>query len=475
MKLENSSFTVRGSVEYAVLTSAGIILTLALALSPGMLKVAPFVVMALLIAFIFPTVTVVCAISLTLLLKPGVRIFEISIGGVSVTEVDGLILIGLLACCRIPKKAPPIHQRSKAASWWPLLAWPLWMVVRSLLPRVGDVLFGSPLVDLRILSAFVVLIPLWVVASRRGGEILLGIAAYSAYAACFTAVTAWGFARLGILAPGEYWFVTLSGGAANDVRPGGEILIPILAVLLVFNAGPLLLNSRILSGGLLIGEILVSQTLSILVAVVVGLVLGLILNWRYLPSIKRILICACLTGCAVMALGIQGPSTVSNADATARFNLVARIGQSSAQYRVIEANTLERIYRADPMVAVIGTGPGSSVSFNDTAVHEVKNLTHNLYNNIIFKSGAVGLLAFIGGYFLISIRLLSRPGQLRRSLVASLGALSVVNFTVPFASTVPGLCGLLCLAAMAVWQIVNTADDGDDADISANRLRGVRE
>ncbi|BCW79806.1 hypothetical protein NicSoilC5_18250 [Arthrobacter sp. NicSoilC5] len=204
---------------------------------------------------------------------------------------------------------------------------------------------------------------------------------------------------------------------------------------------------------LLVGEILASQTLSIVIAAAAGALIALLLNWRALTSLKRTLVTVALIAGAIAALGGQQTTGLANADTTARFNVAERLGQSSVQYRVVEADTLDRIYNQDPLVVLIGTGPGSSVSFNDSAIHQVKNLTHNAYNNIILKSGYLGLICFVSGFFILSLRLLSTRERLRRSLVASLVAVAVLSVTVPFVSTVTGLCGLLWLCAVGIADI----------------------
>ncbi|MDV8146988.1 hypothetical protein [Arthrobacter sp. B10-11] len=336
----------------------------------------------------------------------------------------------------------------------PLLAWPIWLLLRTFIPQAGNLTFGSPLIDLRILSAYVLLIPIWMIASRRGSTTLIRLICYSAYAACLIAVVAWSMARLSLLGPGSYPLVNIAAGAAQDVRPGGEILMPVLAVLLVFNRAPLFLRSRWLSFALLLGEILVSQTLSIVIASVAGILLVLLSNWHYISLAKRVIIIALLLGSGFVALS-GGGSQNGNADVGSRFNLTERIGQNSAQYRVAEAETMAIIYEDEPLVLAVGTGPGSFVSFTDGLVHEVKDLTHNVYNNLILKTGIVGLVLFTGGFVFTFCRNWAQPNILTRVLFGSLGAIGVLSMTVPFVSTVSGLTALLCLGGLAVSQTVN--------------------
>lgn len=445
------------SLGYTTLVISAAAVTLILTSLPGALPIAPLAVAALLVSTLFPKTSAAASIALVLIIRPGTRLFEASLGGVTVTEIDVLIIFGIFASCHIRKKSrEPLHDT--LSMWLPILAWPIWMLVRTLMPQIGSVIFGSPLVDLRVLSAFFVLIPMWILASRVGIDFLLRVGVYTAYAASAIAILALVLSRVKLLAPGSYLLVNVSAGGAGDVRPGAEVLIPIVIVLLIVGSAPLVLGSRLLSYLLVVGEILASQTLSIVIAAAGGALVAVLLNWRSLSSLKRTLVTVALIAAAIAALGGQQATGLANADTTARFNLAERLGQSSVQYRVVEADTLDRIYNEDPLVVLIGTGPGSSVSFNDSAIHQVKNLTHNAYNNIILKSGYVGLICFVGGFVVLSLRLLSNPGPRRRSIVASLVAVAVLSVTVPFVSTVTGLCGLLWLCAVGIADIASKTD-----------------
>lgn len=411
---------------------------------------------ALLSALLFPTATVVASISWVLLVRPNAKLMQVSVAGFTVTEVDALVLLAVVAACRIPRKAAvgrdpqSTEGKLRLSDLLPLLAWPVWMVLRGLMPTIGDVNFGSPLVDLRILSAFLLLFPILILATRRGGKVLLNLICYSAYAACCIAVVTWSLLRMNLLEGGSYPLVNIATGAAQDIRPGGEILIPILVILLVFNKAPLLLGSRPLSFGIVIGEILVSQTLSVALAAVAGLSVALIANWRQTSWMKRLVISVVLTASALTVLNGAGPSSGSDADIGSRFSLSQRVGQTSAQYRVAEADALANIYAADPILLAIGTGPGSLVTFSDERIHEVKDLTHNVYNNIILKTGIIGLMLFSGGFLLLIIQQWKNRDKISRSLVGSFAAIGVLSVTVPFASTVTGLTGLLCLGSLAI-------------------------
>ncbi|WP_427129490.1 O-antigen ligase family protein [Pseudarthrobacter sp. S9] len=440
-----------------VIALAATIITICVAAYSGLLMFVSVTSLGLLLAFLFPMPATVASVAWVLLVRPNTRLIQGTFAGFNVTEIDALVLLALIACSRISRKQGILQVHSRLSDWWPILAWPSWMLARSIMPSVGDVGFGSPLVDLRILSAFLLIVPLWTIASRRGGPALLGIICYSAYAACGIAIIAWALAQMHVVPRGSYPLANLALGAAQDVRPGGEVLIPILAVLLVFRQAPLLFNSRIASLGIVFGEILVSQTLSIAIASAVGICLALFTNWRQTSLASRMLICVILFGGGFMALSGTGTSTGADADISSRFNLAERIGQTSAQYRVTEAETVARIYEDEPLVFMIGTGPGSLVTFNEGALHEIKDLTHNVYNNVILKTGVLGLLMFAGGFLVLMSRLLRRSDALQRSLAGSLVAIAVLSLTVPFASTVSGLAGLLALATLAVWHLVGTS------------------
>jgi O-antigen ligase len=435
----------------AALLVVALMVCVALAVYVNFAVVLAALAIGFLLVVFMPTTAVMVSVSWILLVRPNAKLFQSTIAGFNVTEVDVLILLALVAGSRIPRRSDTFETRSLFSDWIPLLAWPIWMLLRALIPQIGSVLFGSPLVDLRILSSFLLIFPLWAIASRLGGDALLKLICYSAYAACAIAVVAWLMVRLNLVQSGSYPLVNLASGAAQDVRPGGEVLIPILAVLLVFNQAPLLLQSRWLSFLLLFGEILVSQTLSIVIASAAGVALALVMNWRHTSWAKRSLIMAFLVGSAFTAVSGAGVSSSSDADVSSRFNLAQRIGQTSAQYRVAEFETLAGVFRDDPLVLAIGTGPGSLVAFNNGLMHEVKNLTHNVYNNLILKTGLVGLVLFTGGFLLTFLRHWGKSGVLVRALAGSFGAIGVLSMTVPFASTVSGLAGLLGLGTLAVW------------------------
>ncbi|MET3175519.1 UNVERIFIED_ORG: hypothetical protein ABIB52_003386 [Arthrobacter sp. UYCu721] len=433
----------------------GVLTCVFLATYQGFLGILAAMVIALVMAFVMPIPVTVLSMAWVFLVRPNTKLLNTAVAGFSISEVDLLLLLALVASCRIPRKLGAPEIRSRVGDWAPILAWPTWLLARAGLPQLGNVLFASPLVDLRILTAFLAIIPLWVLASRRGGDALLKLICYSAYIACAIAVAAWSLLKLGLISAGSYPLVNIASGAAHDVRPGGEILIPVLALLLIFNKAPIVLGNKLASFALLIGEILVSQTLSIVIATAAGISVALLLNWNNVSLIRRALIVFLLVGSAFSALAGGGASGTGDADINSRFNLSQRLGQTSAQYRVSETATLGGIYREEPLVLIIGTGPGSLISFNDGVVNEVKDLTHNVYNNLVLKSGILGAILFFGGLLACIARLIPRADVLGRSLAGSFAAIAVLSTTVPFASTITGLTAVLGIATLAVWIAVH--------------------
>jgi hypothetical protein len=72
----------------------------------------------------------------------------------------------------------------------------------------------------------------------------------------------------------------------------------------------------------------------------------------------------------------------------------------------------------------------------------------------VYMNSAVVLAALAIGFLLVVFMPTTAvmvTGVLVRALVGSFGAIGVLSVTVPFASTVTGLAGLLGLGTLAVW------------------------
>ncbi|WP_170837928.1 O-antigen ligase family protein [Arthrobacter crystallopoietes] len=220
-------------------------------------------------------------------------------------------------------------------------------------------------------------------------------------------------------------------------------MIPVLAILLAFGKAPLLLNSKILSFALVILEILISQTLSIVLAAAVGIAFGLILNWRHTSLTLRALSLIAVLTTALLAGGAIGSES--------RFNLLARADEASANYRVTEMATVGRIVSEDPITMLIGSGPGSMVIFSGEDISEKKRDTHNVYVNILLKSGSIGILLFSIPYFTLCVRLYRTNHPLARSMIAVLAAIAFVSISVPFLWSSGGLLALLAIVTAARW------------------------
>ena len=220
-------------------------------------------------------------------------------------------------------------------------------------------------------------------------------------------------------------------------------MVVILAVLVFLRKAPLALGSRVLSWGLIFGEVLVSQTLSIAIAIAVGVAVGNLLNWRALTFTSKSIAVS-----AALAIGLV---TLGGAATGTRFDLSDRISSASAQYRLDEAVIVQSVLEGGPVVSLIGTGPGSLITVTNLYSHldEVKRDTHNVYNNVALKTGIVGLVLFILPAFLALRRLAKSQAPTGRALAGALSAVCFVSITVPFLWTAAGVAALLLLLYLA--------------------------
>lgn len=397
-------------------------------------------VIALIIAIVLPRLTFTVAIFWVILCRPGYEAFQFSINGIHLTEVDFLPLIAAVAALSLrttTSKDTPLSL----GTWIVLLAWPAWYVVRFALPQLGSVQFGSPFVDARNATMYVALLPLAIFILRRGWQAGLRLICYGGYIACGIAVVAWVLLVSGVLAPTTTTFVYFL--SINDVRPGGEILVVVLAVLLAFGKAPLAFGSRALSIVLVVCELLVSQTLSMFIAIVLGIGFAALSQWHSLSFGKRFIAVA-MTACfAVVAVG--------GIAADSRFDLASRISQDSAQYRANEFGQVVGVLSNDLMVTAIGTGPGSVLPVVDlyNGLTDVKRDTHDSFANIAFKSGVIGLILYLMPIALAVIRLLRTRRPVGRTLSAAFVAVCVLSVTVPFIWTASGLTALMLLCIVA--------------------------
>jgi hypothetical protein len=393
-------------------------------------------------AFIAPRLTFAVSILWIILCRPGVELVQMSIGSYHFTEVDLLPILALVAALMIPKAENLPGYQIDFGAWFLLLCWPLWFATRFALPTIGNVAVTSAAVDARNGTMYVVLIPIAAYVIRRGPESAVRLLAYGGYLACMIAIVAWVLLMTRTLKPALTAFVYFY--AWNDVRPGGEILVVMLAVLFLLGRAPLLLGSRVLSFILIGGELLVSQTLSMVVAIVLGVVAATIFQWRKISFSRKAL--ASLIAVLFFAIAIGGIAPGS------RFDLSARYDEASAEYRATEFDEVRTALMSSPLSIAVGNGPGASLPVLDVYTHQyqLKRDTHDTFANIALKSGIFGLFLYLLPLGYAIMRLLQAGGRDERTLAAVVVSIILLSVTVPFTWTASGLTALMLLVVASV-------------------------
>lgn len=411
-----------------------------------------FSLVALLIAWIFPKFTISTAVLWILICRVGNEVITVDIAGLALTEIDVLIALTLVSALKLRG-----HGAIKANTpgLIAVAVWPLWMLVRSSMPMSGPVIPGSSLVDLRYLEVYLLAPAVAQMCAHLGWKRVLELLCHVGYLACGIAIVAWAAFMAGLVPAGEYSLVHLSGSAARDVRPGGEILIPIVAILCIRGLAPKLLGSRLLPVLLIAGEILVSQTLSLALAVGVGIGITTVLTWRKTNLAVRVL---CVVGLVVFAFVASG-----QVSSTSRFNLSERIGESSAQYRFSELATVQTVLESDFSTAALGAGAGSQVVFSGPLVNEIKRDSHNVYANVALKSGLIGLALYLMPFGIICLRLIRRKTPDALGLFGGFAAVAVLSFTVPFAWSISGMTAIIAVTVVASASLAVRTYELDDS------------
>lgn len=404
------------------------------------------------VACVFPEACILCAIAWIALCRPGQELVRTRVAGNVVTEIDILVVLALVAAVAWVVREKPTFPWPRTA----LLAfvWPAFFVVRALLPVLGPhTLLGPVAVDLRLVEAYVLVTPAIVIARRRGLRRLVQLLVVVGLLASLVAIAAWLGERAGALAPHEWSVVNISASAARDVRPGGELVVCIAAVLLLL--GPFVQSAvpRALALALIVGELAVSKTLSMVLAVGVGSAAVLALGWRTLrPALRAGMVGVALV-VLVLGLGVVDPG--------GRYDVRGRVDETSGQYRAAELDVVSATLGSAPLTAVMGAGVGTEFTFGDQYVHEVKRDTHSTYLNVAAKTGLAGLVLFILPFVVVGFGALRRGGAGGRAMTAALVAVAILSLSVPFSWTVPGLtAALVLLVAASAASMPGTAPEG---------------
>lgn len=394
-------------------------------------------------SLVLPRTVIVLSVSWVVLCRPGLELVHIDVAGFSLTETDALLLASLLAWVRLRSQRSGTPYPAKF--WLVLFAWPIWMLIRAALPPQGLVQFASPFVDLHLLLTFMFALPISALIQANGRDWGVRWLCTLGYVACVVSIASWLGNTVGLLPYGQFALVDVSPGPLT-ARPGGELLIPVLAVLLALGKAPLALKSRAFSIALVLGQVLVSQTLSIVLAIAAGIFAGAIANWSSVRPIARVLLVVILATVALVASGLVG--------ADSRFNLSERGGEDSAQYRVSEFAAVSNIIERVPTVLLVGTGPGSVVQFEGLAIHEIKRDTHNVLLTVVLKSGLIGAVLFVLPVLSAGAIAFKNRRRGMSSYFGAIAAIVVVSISVPFLWTSSGL-----LVAILLWLSVSREPD----------------
>ncbi|QHT56882.1 hypothetical protein GXP71_12890 [Cellulomonas sp. H30R-01] len=403
---------------------------------------------ALALTVAFPWPVLVASLGWVLLVRPGAELVNVELGGLVLTDVDAAVLLTVVAALVVavwPDGRPRTLTGTvdvaptvlTSADWLWVLAWPVWLVARAALPEVGTAAVGSAaLVDLRLLEAFLLLVPLAVVVRRRGALVVVrGLVALAALASVIAAVGAVAL-RSGMVGPGELPVVNLSGAAARDVRPGAEIVVVMAAVVLLLSrrvAG----RARPALVALLGLELFVSQTLSMILAVAAGVGATLLAGWNKASLGVRLGAAVLLLVALALVSGVLDPG--------GRYDLAQRSEQVSGQYRLSEIQTMTAAITETPLTTLVGPGVGTELAFAGEFVNSVKRDSHDVYLTIALKTGLVGVVLFVVPLLRAALRAFRRGGEVGRALAGACVAVLVVSLTVPWWWTVNGMGAVLAL------------------------------
>ncbi|WP_082099718.1 O-antigen ligase family protein [Demequina maris] len=419
-------------------------------------------VVGLLIAFVAPTATMVTALAWVVLCRQGEALVHASVGGVAVSEIDGLLLLSVVAAIASQRGSNRVTARVPASFVVAIVSFPLLLLVRAALPTISSYQ-GSALVDIRHVVPYLALIPAAALVSRFGRERAVSALAALGYVPVGVAIIGSIGYRLGLIAPGESALMLVD--TAGAVRPGGELLVVILAARVATGGGPLLARSRVLTAALIVLELLLSQTLSIALAVGGGALVAVLVAGKSRGSLGRV-----FGGFA--ALAFLGLLVTGAFGAESRFNLATRLSEDSAGYRFAELAAISDAVLGDPLLVALGAGPGSEYAFTNpySGLIEVKGDAHNVYAAVILKVGVVGLVAYLWPYLSTLRRLRNREDEDVTAAVSSIVAVLAVGLTVPFAWSTQGwVVVVVLLTTLAAEDVAST-----DLEPTYRRVRGPR-
>jgi hypothetical protein len=233
-------------------------------------------------------------------------------------------------------------------------------------------------------------------------------------------------------------------------RPGGEILIPFAIV-----ASPI--RQRLGSKAeyrvgwlLLMGELICSQTLTLVIATLVGSAFYLVITLvrgpggvsKILPLLSGLVIAICCLA-AFRAIAPDPYRTL-----TARFNFDQRVQTDTVTYRKLEQADVERKWlHGSSSDQLVGPGPGSQIEFSLHGLLIRKNDTHDSFLTIGLKFGYIGFgfyIATIGGLIVA----FARRGEVGASVASGVVATAVTSTTSPLLTYKSGWAFLAFLVSL---------------------------
>lgn len=408
--------------------------------------VAPVLAMAvalIVVALAMPKYVMTISMAWVMLCRPGHELVQRSILGISVTELDALILLSVIAATSLRGKESRPGEESKNAVVGALLLWPAWLILRALLSVVEANGGASSFFDLRAAFPYMSIIPALALLRKYGKPYLMRVLCGVGYGAAVIAITVKMAVVFGYSLPAvsSLWLID-----SLVVRPGGELAVVILAATALTGNAPWILRSRLISWILILAELAISQTLSIVIAILLGWILAYVIGgsrrgatgrWPQLVSIVGVVL-------VVAWGGWWGGS---------RFDLPARLSEDSAGYRFNEATAVWAEVNESPVTFLAGLGPGSQYSFVNpySGVEEVKGDAHDVYLYVWLKTGLIGVMLYLAPTLIALVMARRRRDGESSATIARVASVAVVAVSVPFALSVPG-------AVAAMWTILLAGD-----------------
>lgn len=391
-----------------------------------------------------PVAVVTASVAWIILVRPGAELLHLQLGPIQITEVELLATSSVIFSVVILLSDKQAPWKLDKTSIYLLLLWPTIAVIRACFPTAGDTAFSSSaIVDLRLVGAYAIVIPIYALLRTQGVRFLINLILAIALIASLISVVAWALRASGLLANGEFAFVHVSGSSAADIRPGGEITVVFAALILITMWSSLGSRLRLALALAIPVEMLLSQTISMLIAIGAGLAFSGIIVHRNGNALLRILSVAGVAVILLLGSGVLG--------AGSRFDFTTRVDDSSSAYRLDELDQFLPAVTETPATLLLGTGVGTSfVLYSGVSSTEVKRDSHSVPLAVALKTGILGLALFLLPWILIVARGIAARRRYEVGAATCTVGLLVVSLTVPWWWTFDGMVAALvvfCIGA----------------------------